>query len=113
MYFKQVLNERCGCASYVLASRRTHDAAIIDPAIETEPYDALLRERGFRLEYVIDTHIHAVNSPAGAARSRSMEAGSSSTNRRGSPNPFARSPVARGWGLGRCASASFLRPANA
>src|SRR3954453_17782016 len=59
MYFKQFLNERCGCASYVVASRRTPDAAIIDPAIETEPYDALLRERGFRLRYVIDTHIHA------------------------------------------------------
>jgi glyoxylase-like metal-dependent hydrolase (beta-lactamase superfamily II)/rhodanese-related sulfurtransferase len=59
MYFKQFLNERCGCASYVVASRRTHEAAIIDPAIETEPYDGLLRERGLRLRYVIDTHIHA------------------------------------------------------
>jgi hydroxyacylglutathione hydrolase len=59
MYFKQFLNETCGCASYVIASRRTHEAAIIDPAIETEPYEALLRERGFRLRYVIDTHIHA------------------------------------------------------
>src|SRR5262249_1165389 len=59
MYFKQFLNERCGCASYVVASRRSHDAAIIDPAIETEPYAALLSERGFRLQYVIDTHIHA------------------------------------------------------
>jgi glyoxylase-like metal-dependent hydrolase (beta-lactamase superfamily II)/rhodanese-related sulfurtransferase len=53
------LNERCGCASYIVASRQTHDAAIIDPAIETEPYEALLHERGFRLQYVIDTHIHA------------------------------------------------------
>ena len=59
MYFKQCLNERCGCASYVIASRQTHEAAIIDPAIETEPYEALLHERGFRLRYVIDTHIHA------------------------------------------------------
>src|SRR6516162_7070805 len=59
MYFKQLLNERCGCASYIVASRHTHEAAIIDPAIETEPYDALLRDRGFRLQYVIDTHIHA------------------------------------------------------
>jgi glyoxylase-like metal-dependent hydrolase (beta-lactamase superfamily II) len=59
MYFKQFLNERCGCASYVVASRQTHDAAVIDPAIETEPYVALLEERGFRLQYVIDTHIHA------------------------------------------------------
>jgi glyoxylase-like metal-dependent hydrolase (beta-lactamase superfamily II)/rhodanese-related sulfurtransferase len=59
MYFKQFLNERCGCASYVIASRRTHDAAIIDPGLEFEPYEALLRERDFRLQYVIDTHIHA------------------------------------------------------
>jgi hydroxyacylglutathione hydrolase len=59
MYFKQFLNERCGCASYVIASRRTNEAAIIDAAMETEPYEALLHERGFRLQYVIDSHIHA------------------------------------------------------
>jgi glyoxylase-like metal-dependent hydrolase (beta-lactamase superfamily II)/rhodanese-related sulfurtransferase len=59
MYFKQILNERCGCASYLIASRQTHEAAIIDPAIETEVYEVLLRERSFRLKYVIDTHIHA------------------------------------------------------
>ena len=59
MYFKQVLNERCGCASYVIASRKTRAAAVIDPAVDTEPYDALLGERDFRLRYIIDTHIHA------------------------------------------------------
>src|SRR5262249_32557190 len=59
MYFKQVLNERCGCASYVIASRKTHEAVVIDPAVDTEPYKTLLRERDFRLRYIIDTHIHA------------------------------------------------------
>jgi len=59
MYFKQILNERCGCASYVIASRKTGEAAIVDSASDIEPYDALLREREFRLRYVIDTHIHA------------------------------------------------------
>ncbi|MBF6590385.1 MAG: MBL fold metallo-hydrolase [Ktedonobacterales bacterium] len=59
MYFKQILNERCGCASYVIASRETHEAAIVDPAIETDQYDALLKERGFDLRYVLDTHVHA------------------------------------------------------
>ena len=59
MYFKQVLDERCGCASYVIASRKTREAAVIDPAVDTEPYETLLRERDFRLRYVIDTHIHA------------------------------------------------------
>ena len=59
MYFKQILDERCGCASYLIASRQSHEAAIVDPSIETEQYEPLLRERGFRLRYVIDTHVHA------------------------------------------------------
>ncbi len=59
MYFKQFLDERCGCASYLLASRQSHEAAVVDPAMDPGQYDDLLRERGFRLKYVIDTHVHA------------------------------------------------------
>jgi glyoxylase-like metal-dependent hydrolase (beta-lactamase superfamily II)/rhodanese-related sulfurtransferase len=59
MYFKQFLDERCGCASYLVASRATHDAAVIDPAMDVAPYLDLLRQREFRLCYVIDTHVHA------------------------------------------------------
>ena len=59
MYFKQLLDERCGCASYLIASRQTGDAAIVDPAITIDQYDALLAERSFRLRYAIDTHVHA------------------------------------------------------
>ncbi len=59
MYFKQILDERCGCASYLVASRSSHEAAIIDPSIQTQQYEALLEERGFQLRYVIDTHVHA------------------------------------------------------
>src|ERR671934_2329415 len=59
MYFKQILDEHCGCASYLIASRQSHDAAIVDPALETEQYETLLRERDFHLRYVIDTHVHA------------------------------------------------------
>ena len=59
MYFKQILDERCGCASYLIASRQSHEAAIVDPALDTAQYDALLSERDFRLRYVIDTHVHA------------------------------------------------------
>ena len=59
MYFKQILDERCGCASYLIASRQSHEAAIVDPAIDPEQYEALLAERGFPLRYVIDTHVHA------------------------------------------------------
>jgi len=59
MYFKQFLDERYGCASYVVASRQSHEAAIVDPVLDVEPYEALLGERGFQLRYVIDTHVHA------------------------------------------------------
>jgi glyoxylase-like metal-dependent hydrolase (beta-lactamase superfamily II)/rhodanese-related sulfurtransferase len=59
MYFKQLLDERCGCASYLIASRESHEAAVVDPSTELEPYDALLRDREFTLKYVIDTHVHA------------------------------------------------------
>ncbi|MFQ5528660.1 MAG: rhodanese-like domain-containing protein, partial [Thermoanaerobaculia bacterium] len=59
MYFKQILDERCGCASYLVASRQSHEAAVVDPSIETLQYEELLLERNFRLRYVIDTHVHA------------------------------------------------------
>src|SRR5215216_95293 len=59
MYFKQILDEQHGCASYLIASRQSHEAAIVDPAIDTRQYEELLKERDFSLRYVIDTHVHA------------------------------------------------------
>lgn len=59
MYFKQILDERCGCASYVIASRQSCEAAVVDPSVDTAQYEALLGERGYRLRYVVDTHVHA------------------------------------------------------
>lgn len=59
MYFKQLLDERCGCASYLVASRQSHEAAVVDPSIEIQQYKDLLKERDFQLRYVIDTHVHA------------------------------------------------------
>jgi glyoxylase-like metal-dependent hydrolase (beta-lactamase superfamily II)/rhodanese-related sulfurtransferase len=59
MYFKQILDERCGCASYMIASRQSKEAAVVDPALSLDEYEALLRERSFKLRYVIDTHVHA------------------------------------------------------
>ena len=59
MYFKQILDERCGCASYLIASRQSREAAIVDPSADLGQYEALLRERDFRLRYAIDTHVHA------------------------------------------------------
>lgn len=59
MYFKQFLDEKVGCASYLIASRQTNEAAIVDPALVTEPYEELMEQRGFTLKYILDTHVHA------------------------------------------------------
>ena len=59
MYFQQFLDQLHGCASYLIASRETHEAAVVDPAMRVGQYDELLRMRDFTLKYVIDTHVHA------------------------------------------------------
>jgi glyoxylase-like metal-dependent hydrolase (beta-lactamase superfamily II)/rhodanese-related sulfurtransferase len=57
MYFQQFLNQVHGCASYLIADGGV--ALVVDPAMRTDEYDAVLRARGLRLRYVVDTHIHA------------------------------------------------------
>ncbi|HEV2239318.1 MAG TPA: MBL fold metallo-hydrolase [Ktedonobacterales bacterium] len=57
MYFQQFLNQVHGCASYLIADGGA--ALVVDPAMRTDEYDAVLRARGLRLRYVVDTHIHA------------------------------------------------------
>lgn len=59
MYFRQFLDEQYGCSSYLIASRRSREAAIVDPSREVEVYEEVLRAREFRVRYVIDTHVHA------------------------------------------------------
>jgi glyoxylase-like metal-dependent hydrolase (beta-lactamase superfamily II)/rhodanese-related sulfurtransferase len=59
MYFKQFLNDDLGCSSYFIASRQSREAVVVDPEWEVGPYLALAGERGYRIAYVIDTHIHA------------------------------------------------------
>jgi glyoxylase-like metal-dependent hydrolase (beta-lactamase superfamily II)/rhodanese-related sulfurtransferase len=59
MYFRQFPDEQYGCLSYIIASRTSLEAAIVDPSIMTAQYEEVLSARGLRLCYVIDTHVHA------------------------------------------------------
>lgn len=59
MYFKQFLNEDCGCSSYLVASRDSHDCAVVDAALDIQPYLDVMQDRGMTLRYIIDTHLHA------------------------------------------------------
>jgi hydroxyacylglutathione hydrolase len=57
MFFRQVLHEDLGCASYVVADGR--EAAVIDPKWEVEDYLELAEEHDFRIAHVLETHNHA------------------------------------------------------
>jgi hydroxyacylglutathione hydrolase len=57
MFFRQVLHDDLGCASYVLADGG--EAAVIDPKWEIEDYLELARDHGFRIAEILETHNHA------------------------------------------------------
>ena len=57
MFFRQIVDDRLGCCSYIIASGA--EAAIVDPGYDIAPYERILNERSLRLRYVIDTHVHA------------------------------------------------------
>jgi hydroxyacylglutathione hydrolase len=57
MFFRQVLHEDLGCASYVVADEG--EAAVIDPKWNIDEYLALAEEHGFRIAHVLETHNHA------------------------------------------------------
>ena len=59
MYFKQILHEDCGCSSYIVGSHHSHEVAVIDPALDIDPYLDTSHGRHLDIKYVIDTHIHA------------------------------------------------------
>jgi hydroxyacylglutathione hydrolase len=57
MFFRQVLHEDLGCASYVVADGG--EAAVVDPKWEIEDYLALAEEHGFEITHILETHNHA------------------------------------------------------
>jgi hydroxyacylglutathione hydrolase len=57
MFFRQVLHEDLGCASYVVAD--DGQAAVIDPKWDVEDYLALAAEHGFEILHILETHNHA------------------------------------------------------
>ncbi|MDQ4106114.1 MAG: rhodanese-like domain-containing protein [Actinomycetota bacterium] len=59
MFFREVLNEDLGCASYVVADGG--EAAIIDPKWEIEEYLEIAEENGFRISHILETHNYADN----------------------------------------------------
>ena len=59
MYFKQFLHDDLGCSSYLIASRESREAAVIDPHRDVQQYIDLAADRSYNIVAVIDTHLHA------------------------------------------------------
>jgi hydroxyacylglutathione hydrolase len=57
MFFREVLNEDLGCASYVVADGG--EAAVVDPKWEIEEYLKIAEENGFKIAHILETHNHA------------------------------------------------------
>jgi len=57
MFFREVLNEDLGCASYVVAGGG--EAAVVDPKWEIEEYLRIAEENGFDIAHILETHNHA------------------------------------------------------
>src|ERR687884_1316315 len=57
MFFRQILHEDLGCASYVLADGG--EAVVVDPKWEIDEYLVLADENSFEIRHVLETHNHA------------------------------------------------------
>lgn len=82
MYLHQYFVEGLGHASYLIGSDQTREAAVVDPGIDPTPYLDLARERGLKIRYALETHLHndfvsgaaALAKRAGATHVASAEA---------------------------------------
>jgi glyoxylase-like metal-dependent hydrolase (beta-lactamase superfamily II) len=59
MWFKQVVREETGCATYLVGSSRTGECAVFDPLWDIRPYLALAEGEDATISLVIDSHSHA------------------------------------------------------
>jgi thiosulfate/3-mercaptopyruvate sulfurtransferase len=48
-----------GCLSYLIGDPETEKAAVIDPTRHIERYPAVASDRGYSVEHIFDTHVHA------------------------------------------------------
>lgn len=68
MIFRQLFEPASSTYTYLLGDEVTGRALLIDPVVEeVETYAQLLDELGLRLDYTLETHVHADHVTAGAA----------------------------------------------
>src|SRR5258705_3130721 len=76
MIFRQILRSESGCASYLLGCMDSSQAIVVDPLADlgSRAYALEAADRGLRIVYVIDTHIHADHRSAAHELARTTRA---------------------------------------
>jgi hydroxyacylglutathione hydrolase len=75
MIFRPFLDFEHGCAAYLFGCGGRGVCAVVDPREdEVDQYIAFAREKGMRIIYVIDTHIHADHRSGGPELARRASA---------------------------------------
>jgi hydroxyacylglutathione hydrolase len=57
VFFRQILHEDLGCASYLIGSQGA--GAVVDPKWEIEEYLDAASDHGLTIDHVLETHNHA------------------------------------------------------
>jgi hydroxyacylglutathione hydrolase len=97
MIFRQITHDDLGCASYLIGDEDAGVAAVVDPKLDVEPYLALARYMGVRLEHVLETHNHA-DHVSGHGRLAAATGATIHIHRDASPD-YAHEPFDDGWEL--------------
>lgn len=68
MIFQPFYYPRTGCAAYLFGCGSVGQCAVVDPQEQDiETYHEFATQKGMRIEYVIDTHVHADHRSGGRA----------------------------------------------
>ncbi len=59
MYFEQIRLTDMGCASYLIGSEKTRQAAVVDPGWNVDEYLKLAQAKGLKITHIFETHLHA------------------------------------------------------
>ncbi len=59
MYFKQIRLTDMGCASYLIGSEQSGEAAVVDPSWDIEVYLKEAEAKGLKITRIFETHLHA------------------------------------------------------
>lgn len=107
MFFREILNEDLGCASYFVADGG--EAMVIDPKWEIEEYLRVAEENGFRISRILEIHNHADHLSGHGREPAGLRLGDHGGPLLG-PGPGSRRPADRGHPAGVARSSGRIGP---